>query len=71
MRYQEHSQPDDQPSTGVSPGMMAGTAGYTLLLGVAFVFAGLRGRQRWVAFWGVTMVLAGAAYMIALLLGAE
>jgi hypothetical protein len=41
------------------------------LLGVAFVLAGLRGRQRWVAFWGATMVLAGAAYVIALLLGAE
>jgi hypothetical protein len=70
MRYQEHTQPE-QPSTGVNPGMMAGTAGYTLLLGVAFVLAGMHGRQRWVAFWGVTMVLAGAAYMIALLLGAD
>jgi hypothetical protein len=68
MRYQEHT-PPEQSSTGVSPGMMAGTAGYTLLLGVAFILFGLRGRQRWVAFWGVTMVLAGSAYMIALLLG--
>ena len=70
MRYQEHMQPE-APSAGVSPGMMAGTAGYTLLLGVAFILFGLRGRQRWVAFWGATMVLAGAAYMIVLLLGAE
>ena len=49
--------------------MMAGTAGYALLLGVAFVFFGLRGRQRWIAFWGVTMVLAGLAYFVALLAG--
>lgn len=51
--------------------MMAGTAGYTLLLGLAFVFFGLRGRQRWIAFWGVTMVVAGAVYLIALMLGAD
>ena len=68
MRYQEKTQLE-APLTGVSPGMMAGTAGYTLLLGVAFVLFGLRGRQRWVAFWGVTMVLAGAAYLIAILAG--
>lgn len=68
MRYQEHSEPESPPA-GVSPGMMAGTAGYTLLLGVAFIYFGLRGRQRWIAFWGGTMVLAGALYMIALLAG--
>ncbi len=68
MRYQETT-PSENPPAGVSPGMMAGTAGYTLLLGVAFVLFGLRGRQRWVAFWGLTMVLAGAAYLITLLVG--
>ena len=69
MRYQEHGHTESLP-TGVNPGMMAGTAGYTLLLGVAFVYFGLRGRQRWIAFWGATMVIAGMAYLIALLLGA-
>lgn len=68
MRYQEQSQ-TESPPTGVSPGMMAGTAGYTLFLGIAFVYFGLRGGQRWIVFWGATMVLAGAVYMIALLLG--
>ena len=68
MRYQENTQIENPPAA-VSPGMMAGTAGYTLLLGVAFVFFGLRGRQRWIAFWGVTMVLAGLAYFVALLAG--
>lgn len=64
MRYRETTQPG-QPAAGVSPGMMAGTAGYTLLLGIAFVLFGLRGRQRWIAFWGATMVIAGVAYMLA------
>ncbi len=68
MRYPENTPPEDLPA-GVDPGMMAGTAGYTLLLGLAFVFFGLRGRQRWIAFWGATMVLAGAACLVALMLG--
>jgi hypothetical protein len=68
MRYQEGTQIENPPAA-VSPGMMAGTAGYTLLLGLAFVFFGLRGRQRWIAFWGGTMVFAGGAYCVALLLG--
>lgn len=68
MRYQENT-PPEQPTAAVSPGMMTGTAGYTLLLGLAFVFFGLRGHQRWIAFWGATMVLAGAAYFVALLMG--
>jgi hypothetical protein len=64
MRYREHTEPESL-ATGVNSGMMAGTAGYTLLLGIAFVLFGLRGRQRWIAFWGVTMVVAGLAYIIA------
>ena len=56
MRYREN---EAAPSTEslFNSEMMAGTALYTLLLGLAFIVFGLRGGQRWLAFWGGTMVL--------------
>ncbi len=51
--------------------MMVGTALYTLAIGVFFVVFGLRKRQRWIVFWGATMVVAGAAYVVAIALGVD
>ncbi|MDT8386225.1 MAG: hypothetical protein RQ736_01835 [Thiogranum sp.] len=53
----------------LSTGMMAGTALYTLLLGFGFVAFGMYVQHRWLAFWGSTMVMAGSAFLIALLAG--
>jgi len=68
MRYQESVQ-QTQAVYSVSTDMMVGTAVYTLFLGVAFVIFGMRVRKRWVSFWGATMVLAGAAYIVAIIAG--
>jgi len=70
MRYQESIQ-QTEPAASVSTDMMVGTAVYTLLLGVAFVIFGMRVRKRWVSFWGATMVLAGSAYVIAIIAGLD
>lgn len=59
------------PAYGAASDMLVGTAIYTLVLGAAFVVFCWRGRQRWLAFWGATMVVAGAAYLIAVVLGYE
>jgi hypothetical protein len=72
MRYRESQQPaQEQPAAAVSTEMMVGTAVYSLLLGLAFVWFGLQGRQRWLAFWGATLSLAGLAYVVAVALGYE
>jgi hypothetical protein len=72
MRYRESEQPlQQEPQAAVSTEMMVGTAVYGLLLGLAFVWFGVRGRQRWLAFWGATLSLAGLAYVIAIALGYE
>ena len=64
MRYQELQQQADNIAS-VDPDMVLGTVIYTLLLGIFFVVFGMRVRKLWVTFWGVTMVLAGSAYLIA------
>ena len=68
MRYDDSLQQADKIAS-VSTGMMVGTAVYTLLLGIGFVIFGIYVRKRWVTFWGGTMVLAGSAYLIAVLTG--
>lgn len=69
MRYDETLEQADRIAS-VSSGMMAGTAIYTLLLGIGFVWFGLQVHKRWVTFWGGTMVLAGTAYLVAIVSGA-
>lgn len=64
MRFQEH-QLDNIAS--VDPGMILGTVIYTFLLGIFFIVFGMKVRKRWIIFWGATMVLAGGAYLIAIL----
>ena len=64
MRYQEGIE-IDLPQSGVDTGMLVGTVSYSLLLGIGMVAVGLAARQRWVAFWGGTLVIASAAFLIA------
>ena len=64
MRFPEHQ---IEKIATVDPGMMLGTVIYTFLLGIFFIMFGLRVRKRWIVFWGATMVAAGGAYMVAIL----
>lgn len=63
MRYQEGIE-IEPPAAGVNENLLIGTVSYALLLGLGMVAAGYWGRQRWIAFWGLTLVLAAAAYLI-------
>jgi hypothetical protein len=69
MRYREGTE-TELPRSGVDQGMLIGTVSYSLLLGIAMVVVGLAARQRWIAFWGGTLVLASAAFLIATLFNA-
>lgn len=64
MRYQEGIEVE-LPRSGVDNGVLTGTVSYSLLLGIGMVAVGRRARQRWLAFWGATLVLASAAFLIA------
>lgn len=65
MRYRENVDIAAAPHAGVDTGMLVGTVSYALLLGIGMVALGLAARQRWVAFWGGTLILASAAFLIA------
>lgn len=69
MRYQEGIE-SELPRSGVDQGMLVGTVSYSLLLGIAMVVVGLAAHQRWIAFWGGTLVIASAAFLIATLFNA-
>ena len=62
MRY-ENTVETEMPRSGVDEGILVGTVGYALLLGIGMVLVGRRVQQRWLAFWGVTLVAASAAFL--------
>ncbi|HKJ07475.1 MAG TPA: hypothetical protein VKA76_00150 [Gammaproteobacteria bacterium] len=45
--------------------MILFTAVLSLLIGVVLFVLGRRGRQRWLAFWGGSLVAASVIYLIA------
>ncbi|MGA7799586.1 MAG: hypothetical protein WCC36_02150 [Gammaproteobacteria bacterium] len=45
--------------------MILFTAMLSLLIGVVLFVLGRRGRQRWLAFWGGSLVLASVIYLLA------
>lgn len=49
--------------------MLIITAVIGLLIGLVLSVAGIRGRQIWLAFWSITLVLGSLAYMGARMLG--
>ena len=57
----------DSPQTYTDPvtnHMFIGIAVFGLVTGVGFVIAGLRGRQRWMVFWGGGLALSSVAYLL-------
>lgn len=59
----------EAPRSGVHDGILIGTVGYALLLGIGMVMVGRRAQQRWLAFWGVTLVAASAVFLTVTALG--
>ena len=68
MRFQEGSE-TLLPHSGVDIGMLVGTVSYALLLGIGMVVVGRAARQRWLAFWGGTLVIASAAFLLSTAFG--
>lgn len=61
-RYRIGEEP--APNTPQPPdGLEIATAIFGLLVGVGFVYAGLRARQFWLAIWGGGLALSSVAYL--------
>ena len=64
MRYRIGEDPTSFQGQPVGEdGLTIFTAVFSLLTGVGFVVAGIKGRQRWLMFWGSGTVLASMAYL--------
>ena len=64
MRYRIGQDPADLHGQAVGEdGLAIFTAVFSLLTGIGFVIAGIRGRQRWLLSWGVGLVLASLSYL--------
>ncbi|NNM01132.1 MAG: hypothetical protein HKO62_10310 [Gammaproteobacteria bacterium] len=62
MRYRIEEFGDPAASVP-SEGVFTGSAVYTLFIGLAFVAAGLRGRQYWLVSVGAILAVASAIYL--------
>lgn len=65
MRYRE-GETIDRMALHASDDMFLGTTIYGFILGIGFVYVGLRYQQRWLAFWGLGLSVASVAAMFAM-----
>jgi len=64
MRYRIGQEPGPNQSQAVGEdGLTIFTAVFSLFTGIGFVVAGIKGRQRWLAFWGGLMALVSVVYL--------
>jgi hypothetical protein len=62
MRYRIGAAPD-QPGTPLDQGAFSGIAFLSFLIGLGFVFAGLKSRHYWLAIWGTGLSLGSLGYL--------
>lgn len=68
MRYRI-DQEGERIAAAATDNFIVGSVFLGLLIGVILVWAGLRGRQYWIAVWGGSLVLASVIYLGAAALG--
>ena len=66
MRYSIYGH---HPHTAVTDHMVLFTVALSLLIGVVLARLGMYGRQRWLTFWGGSLVLAALIYLMVIWLG--
>lgn len=68
MRYRIGTEPPQPGASAHDPALYV-EGGMGLLIGITLLVVALRGRQRWLAIWGGTLVVAASIYLIALVAG--
>jgi len=69
MRYKISDVPVEGGAYGGSGDFVEFTVWLTFVIGLGFLYAGIRGRQRWLAAWGGLTVLACTGYWVMVWLG--
>ena len=62
MRYRIGTSPE-QPGPSLDQGAFSGIALLSFLIGLGFVFAGLKSRHYWLAIWGTGLSLCSVGYL--------
>ncbi len=57
------------PRVSLGSEIFVGTAAVAVLIGLAFIVAGVRGRQYWIASIGFSLLVGSIAYLVILALG--
>ena len=52
------------PMSETSPGMLAATVVLALLIGIALLYLGKKGRQLWIVVWSVGLIICSVLYLI-------
>ena len=63
MRYRIGETPAELGAP-VGYGVIAMAAVFSFLLGLGFIYAGLKSRHYWMAIWGSGLSLASASYLV-------
>ncbi len=71
MRYRIAPDGALETTYGSSGDVVTATVWFTLLVGVVFLAAGVRGHQRWLQFWGALTCLCCGVYFMRGWLGLE
>jgi hypothetical protein len=64
MRYRIGEAPETLTGPLVDQGAFAGIAVLSCLIGIGFVFAGLRSRHYWLTLWGSGLSLTSIGYLV-------
>ena len=62
MRYRIGDAPGE-PGPPVDQGAFTGIAVLSLVIGIGFVFAGIRSRHYWLSLWGTGLSVVSMAYL--------
>ncbi|MGB5260611.1 MAG: hypothetical protein WBO34_08835 [Gammaproteobacteria bacterium] len=63
MRYRIGETPNELGEP-VGHGVLVGGAILSFVIGIGFIFAGLRSRHYWLTIWGSGLSLSSAAYLL-------
>ncbi|HUT39935.1 MAG TPA: hypothetical protein VM011_01225 [Gammaproteobacteria bacterium] len=63
MRYRIGEHPDLTTGPALDQGAFASIAVLSCLIGIGFVFAGLRSRHYWLTIWGSGLALSSMGYL--------
>jgi len=64
MRYRIGQTPENLTGPLLDQGAFAGIAALSCLIGIGFVFAGLRSRHYWLTLWGSGLSLTSLGYLV-------